>query len=48
MEEKGKYIKGFLAGVAAAAFILPRINSKKARQMLQIGLSKISNKVNKI
>ncbi|MDK2806328.1 MAG: hypothetical protein PWQ94_1492 [Thermoanaerobacterium sp.] len=48
MEDKGKYIKGFLAGAALTAFIIPRINSKKAMQMIQTGLSMIAHKANKM
>lgn len=48
MNEKGKYIKSFLAGAAMAVFVFPRIKSKKIRQVLQMGLSKLLHKVNKL
>ncbi|MDI3477241.1 MAG: hypothetical protein PWQ59_766 [Thermoanaerobacterium sp.] len=48
MEDKGKYIKGFLAGAALTAFIMPKISSKKAMQMIQTGLSKIARRANKM
>ncbi|AEF17172.1 MULTISPECIES: hypothetical protein [Thermoanaerobacterium] len=48
MDDKGKYLKGFLTGAAAAAFILPRINSKRVRQLIQMGLTKIAHRANKM
>lgn len=46
--DKGKYIKSFLAGAIAAAYIMPRINSRKNKEMVQKGLSKLFRFVNKI
>lgn len=46
--DKGKYIKSFLTGAIAAAYIIPRINSKKNRERVQKGLSRLFHFVNKI
>lgn len=46
--DKGKYIKSFLAGAVVAAYIMPRINSRKNKEMIEKGLSKLFHFVNKI
>ncbi|MGB9679486.1 MAG: hypothetical protein ACPL3A_05725 [Thermoanaerobacteraceae bacterium] len=43
-----KYIKGFLAGIAASIYMLPKINTKKNKTMIQRSLARLIKVVNKI
>ena len=48
---RDKYIKGFLAGIVAAAYIIPKIDMRKYRHykdMIEKNMTKIWRTMNKI
>ncbi|ADD02306.1 conserved hypothetical protein [Thermoanaerobacter italicus Ab9] len=48
---RDKYMKGFLAGLVTAAYIIPKINMKKYRRykdMIEKSVTKICRTMNKI